>query len=122
MENSEILSGQILASSQWDGYSVASRGRLFFQATERTQGGWSAGQRNARQWFQVDLGSQYVKITGVATQGRQDHDEWVTSYKLNYGNDGKSFQYFKEKGEVEDKVSIKRVNQIFIMQICFSKQ
>ena len=110
MENSEISSGQILASSQWDGYSAASQGRLFLQATERTQGGWSAGKRNAWQWFQVDLGSQYVKITGVATQGRQEHDEWVTSYKLRYGNDGESFQYFKEEGKVEDKVNIKIVN------------
>ena len=110
MENSEISSGQILASSQWDGYSAASQGRLFFQATERTQGGWSAGKRNAWQWFQVDLGSQYVKITGVATQGRQEHDEWVTSYKLRYGNNGESFQYFKEEGKVEDKVNIKIVN------------
>ena len=110
MENSEISSGQILASSQWDGYSTASQGRLFFQATERKQGGWSAGKKNAKQWFQVDLGGQYVKITGVATQGRQDHDEWVTSYKLRYGNDGESFQSFKEERNLEDKVSIKIVN------------
>ena len=93
-----------------DRFSVASQGRLFLKATRRKQGGWSAGKKNARQWFQVDLGSQYVKITGVATQGRQDHDEWVTSYKLRYGNDGESFQSFKEERDLEDKVSIKIAN------------
>ena len=81
MENNEISDGQIRASSSWDGSFVVSRGRLSIKAS----------------------GANDTKVTGVATQGRQDADQWVTSYKLQYGSDGLNFQYYKDQGE--EKVS-----------------
>ena len=103
MENNEISDGQIRASSSWDGNSVASRGRLSIKASGRMRGSWTASARNPDQWLQIDLGANDTRVTGVATQGRQDADQWVTSYKLQYGNDGLYFQYYKDQGE--EKVS-----------------
>ena len=45
----------------------------------------------------------------VATQGRNynpswpygSHNQWVTKYKLQYRNDGVTFQYYKQQGEVK---------------------
>ena len=103
MENNEISDGQIRASSSWDGNSVASRGRLSIKASGALRGSWTASARNPHQWLQIDLGANNAKVTGVATQGRQDADQWVTSYKLQYGNDGLNFQYYKDQGA--DKVN-----------------
>ena len=105
MENGAILDRQITASSQWDDNHAPFQGRLYFQATGKKQGGWSAAQGNSRQWLQVDLGSQFAKVTRVATQGRNGgHTQWVTSYKLQYSNDGVNFHYYREQGQIADKV------------------
>ena len=33
------------------------------------------------------------------------YEQWVTKYKLQYGNDGSTFRVFKQDGESSDKVS-----------------
>ena len=30
-------------------------------------------------------------VVAIAVQGRQDYDQWVTSYSVKYGNDGVRF-------------------------------
>ena len=57
------------------------------------------------QWYQVDLGSEYTKVTGIATQGRGDYPEWVTKYKLRYSENGVKFYYYQEQSSVHVKVS-----------------
>lgn len=51
----------------------------------------------------MDLNSQY-RVTRVATQGKNGQDQWVTAYKLQYKEDGGSFQNYKEQGQSNDKV------------------
>ena len=99
MENGAISDGQISASSQFDANHAAKQGRLHCKA-----GSWSAGNTNLHQWLQVDLGSQYIKVTRVATQGRHDYPQWVTKYKLQYSNDGVNFHYYREQGQTAAKV------------------
>ena len=102
MENGAILDEQITASSQWSDNYAPFHGRLHFQASGQKQGSWSAAKNDLHQWLQVDLGNQYTKVTGVATQGA--FIEWVTEYKLTYSDDGVNFQYYKEQGQMADKV------------------
>jgi len=104
METRAISDRQISASSQWDANHAAIQGRLNFQAGGGKAGGWSAGSNNANQWLLVDLGSEFTKVTGVATQGRNNHGQWVTKYKLEYSKDGVHFQYYREQGRNENKV------------------
>ena len=35
------------------------------------------------------------RVEDVATQGRADHDQWVTSYKFAYSMDGVTFEYVR---------------------------
>ena len=101
MESRAISDAQISASSQWDDDQAAKQGRLNLKAVSGKQGCWSSRHNNKRQWLQADLGSS-KKVTYLATQGRNAHIQWVTSYKVEYSNDGSSFQYFQEQGA--DKV------------------
>ncbi|KAL9950367.1 hypothetical protein ACROYT_G042855 [Oculina patagonica] len=49
------------------------------------------------------LTSPIVKRVATQGQGYSDYSEWVTSYKLQYSNDGVSFQYYREQGQTQDK-------------------
>ena len=109
MENRFITNAQITASSQWDINHAAIQARLHFKAGGGKQGAWSAAANNQNQWLKVDLGAE-TDIRVIATQGRNLADQWVTSYKLDYSNDDKSFQKYRDPGSSADKVC----NQYFI--------
>ena len=104
MESGAIADSRIQASSQWDSRHAPSQGRLHFQGILFKAGSWSAGRNDLFQWLQIDLDSQYTKVTRVATQGRSDHSQWVTRYSLLYGNDGLHFQYYRGQGKLADEV------------------
>ena len=48
---------------------------------------WISKHNNHNQWVQVDLG-RAMKITGIATQGRQDAAQWTTAYYVKFSMDG----------------------------------
>jgi len=100
MENGAISDRQITASSQLDASHSAVQCRL------NKAGSWSAVSNNPIQWLQVDLKSQYTKVTRVATQGRDDSPQWVTKYKLQFSNDGVNFHYYMEPRQIGNKVRI----------------
>ena len=97
MESGAISDEQLSASSSYPGYR-ATEGRL------HSSTGWAAGSSDANQWFQVDLKSPYMKVTRVATQGRHDVIQCVSKYKLQYSDDGVTFQYYKESNQTKIKV------------------
>ena len=103
MENRLIKDAQITASSEWDSNHAAIQARLNFKAGGGKQGAWSARSNDANQWIQVAL-SSYTKLTGIATQGRNGHSQWVTKYQLQYSDDGVNFHYYKEPGQSSPKV------------------
>ncbi|XP_067039926.1 uncharacterized protein [Acropora muricata] len=108
LESGLISDLQISASSRWDSNHAPSQARLKYQETTGKSGAWAAAHNNDKQWLQVFLGN--TKITRVATQGRNyspswpygSHSQWVTKYKLQYSNNGVTFQYYKEQGEVKE--------------------
>ena len=106
MENGAISDEQITASSRYTADHAAHQGRLHFYETATKSGGWVAVTGDANQWLQIDLRSLYNKVTRVATQGINgvNHIDWVTSYMLQYGNDGVSFHYYRALGKTTNKV------------------
>ena len=42
-----------------------------------------------------------MRIKGVATQGRQDANQWVKSYTVMYSIDGMNFVPYKENRRVK---------------------
>ena len=108
-----ISDGQMSASSQWDDNHAASQGRLHFQGASGKGGSWKARRNDIHQWLQIDLRNQQTKVTGVATQGTIHQNQWVTKYRLQYGEDGEKFHCYREQGENEDEVR----NDLFIKKI-----
>ena len=112
MENGAITDGQITASSEKSNTQEAIRGRLHAKKGPGLAGAWSAKTNDPHQWLQVDLGSQYFKVTRVATQGRNagsGTNQWVTMYKLQYGDNGAHFRYYREQGQTANKVKLNSV-------------
>ena len=99
MENFKITPVQISASSQFSDHSP-NNGRLH---NIDNSGAWAAELADLNLWIQIDFRIE-TTVTYVATQGRYNLEQWVTQYKLQYSNDGNSFQAFKQQGENTEKV------------------
>ncbi|CAH3166795.1 unnamed protein product [Porites lobata] len=97
MENGLISDAQISASSEWDNNHGAERARLNGRRINLKRGAWSSRYNILGQWLQVDL-EKYTTVTGLATQGRSDEDQWVTKYRMQYSDDGVSFYLYTEPG------------------------
>ena len=64
---------------------------------------------NRTRWLQVDLGSP-TRVVGVITQGRPNTDkweQWVTSYKILYGNSTLTLEKIQNQDSGADFVSYK---------------
>ncbi|XP_030210788.1 EGF-like repeat and discoidin I-like domain-containing protein 3 isoform X1 [Gadus morhua] len=64
---------------------------------------WSPAESDLWPWIQVNL-QQWMRITGVITQGarRLGRSEFVKTYRVAYGDDGKTWRMIKAKGSKED--------------------
>ena len=118
MARKSISDNQISASSQLDGNHSAIQARLHSKA-----GAWSPLNNDLSQWLQVDLGSD-TRVTRVATQGSNAYNESVTKYKLQYSDDGVTFQFYKDVGDTSAKVfarlSAKYAVLHWFINSCFS--
>lgn len=85
------------ASSSYNVYHGPFLARLHRSRTGRFMGAWVARIRNANQWLQVALGRP-MKLTGIATQGRADANQWVTRYFVAFSQDNMHFEYYMEYG------------------------
>lgn len=90
LQRGTIKNAAFTASSQWDKYHAPFRARLHIPKQGRYMGAWSSRHNNHNQWLKIDLGRP-TKVTGMATQGRQDADQWVTAYYVYYSLDGVRF-------------------------------
>ena len=100
IENGRIRNQQISASSEWDRNHAAYLAKLNRRRTGRLMGAWSSRVNNAHQWLQVYLKIP-MKITSVATQGRNDAHQWVTKYRLSSSIDGAHFAFYWSQGSVK---------------------
>lgn len=74
--------------------------RLLYQITSfihRFIGAWSARVNNRYQWIEVTFKIP-KKIVAIATQGRQDANQWVTRYWCTYSMDRAHYAYYKQLG------------------------
>lgn len=101
MESGEIRDEQITASSQWSDEFRASKGRVQSGKDADGYSAWAASG-DASRWFQVDF-QQYTIVTGISTQGRRSLNEFVKSYTISFGDDGKNFYGYKPAGTFKVK-------------------
>ncbi|EDO48089.1 predicted protein [Nematostella vectensis] len=86
------------ASSRWDRNHGANRGRLNARRHGSRIGAWSARTNNRYQWIQVYF-PRPKTVTNIATQGRQDANQWVKSYYVTFSVNGVQFVPYKVKGK-----------------------
>ncbi|XP_052265940.1 uncharacterized protein LOC127868328 [Dreissena polymorpha] len=87
-----VLDNMMSASSSLDDHSTGpGRGRVNSTANVYSElaGAWVAGVADTNQYLEVDMGLPY-KFTKVHIQGRDDADEWITSFKFFYYSDSTS--------------------------------
>ena len=94
LQNRRLPNSRITASSEVNQFHAARLGRLGQVKRGRYVGAWCARHRNHNQWLKVDFGRP-MKITSVATQGRQDTNQWVTSFYLSSSQDNVHWEMYK---------------------------
>ena len=95
MENGKIPASALTASTYHSPSYSPNRGRL------NSQTSWSVSdQPGPQSWLQVDLG-RIMAVKKVATQGRRDYPNWVTSYKISFTVDGIDWVLYAENGIVK---------------------
>ena len=90
-----IPDSQLSGSGYFDSRYHYGRSRLHTQGNGGSIGGaWATDANTVGEYIQADFG-QLQRIQTVATQGRHDWDQWMTSYKFAYSTDGVTYPYVK---------------------------
>ncbi|KAM9213494.1 discoidin, CUB and LCCL domain-containing protein 1-like [Leptosomus discolor] len=95
------------ASSWWHEVDALGQDRAW--AAERAALGtaghsWAAEPGSEAAWLELDLGTRR-NVTGIVTKGSSEqHDYYVTSYRVSSSRDGKNWRPYRGSGGQEDKV------------------
>ena len=103
MESRAILDSWISATSEASSTFRPQLARLYQTNTFGGASGWCSYSNDYDQWLQVDLQEQ-TRVTGIATQGRGDYPQWVKNYKLQHGDDGHTFTFYRRIGDQSEAV------------------
>ena len=107
LSSGKIPNKSMKASSEADKYHAAFLARLNFKPKGRFKGGWSAKKNNRRQWIQVDF-KRYRRVTKVATQGRADAKQYVTSFAVASSPDGYRWTPFRVNSRLKVRSNKKK--------------
>ena len=94
LEDKRVPNGHLTASTYYNYHLSPWYGRL------NSIYSWSVRRNLVGQWFQVNF-VELMRIKGVATQGRQNANQWVRSYTVTYSVDGMSFRLYRENRRVK---------------------
>ena len=114
MEDRRILSGHLRASSSYNYNHGPDRARLNIHAGHGRTGAWVARYRNTKQWLQVDL-RQLSIIKGIATQGRREAHQYVSSYILSYSLKGVRFRMYSVYGRIKVMSTVLVILNLVVM-------
>jgi len=66
-------------------------------------GAWCAHENDTDPWILLSLDEEH-KFVGIVTQGREDAEDWVLSYKITYSYDGVNYDIYKNVTEGQPQV------------------
>ncbi|XP_030847151.1 lactadherin-like [Strongylocentrotus purpuratus] len=101
LESGAIPDSSLTAFSEWDANHGPRRGRLNVVQVGALFGAWTAKTNDLNQWIQVDLLATYT-IVGMATQGRQDQFQWVSSFKIACSLNSITFDTVKDPNTIDN--------------------
>ena len=105
-----VADNNIISNSQITASGYRSSGALYQPKRGRLNNvsngkGWCAQSCCGTQdWLQIDLGTTR-QICGVATQGDNQNDSWVITFKLSFSTDEGGWTFYKNADNTE-KVNI----------------
>lgn len=88
-----LSDSHLKASSSLSAKSGPQNSRLSSTYGLLSEGSWTAKIADDSQFLEVSLGNDNA-IYGVVTKGRDNHNEWVTSYFIMYSTDGITYSYY----------------------------
>ena len=100
IEDGRIKDSAMTASTIHNSAHAAHLGRLNLVARSGKAGAWCARTSNNKEWLQIDLGNP-TTVTKVATQGRQDYNQWPTSYSISYSLTGSYWVQYTVRGKIK---------------------
>ena len=106
LEDKRIPNGHLTASTYYNYRLSPIYGRLNGLYS------WSVRSNRVGQWFQVNF-VELTRVKGVATQGRQNANQWVKSYTVSYSVDEMNFSPYKENRRVKVRIEISQVILLF---------
>ena len=109
LEDGRFPDQLVTASSFYNYYCAPRNARLHQRRVGKYGGAWCARRSVRNQWIQFDFGGR-TRVTRVCTQGRQNSDQWVTSYYVTYSRDGQHFTPYREGRGT--KVNYSRQNRL----------
>ena len=86
------MDDRLQSSSELNNGNSKQQWRLNKQPKPGVPGGWVALESDKEPWLQISLFRQ-TSITGVIVQGREDKDQWVSSYKVRTSLDNTLWNY-----------------------------
>jgi len=98
IEDGRIPDGALTASTIYGSVCAAKLARLNLAAGSGKAGSWCTKKNDVNQWLQIDLRTP-TTVTKVATQGRQDASQWITSYSLSYSLAGSFWVQYTVRGK-----------------------
>ncbi|NXK04278.1 DCBD1 protein, partial [Herpetotheres cachinnans] len=95
------------ASSWWHEVDALGQDRAWVAtraALSTTGHSWAAEPGSEAAWLELDLGTRR-NVTGIITKGSSEqHDYYVTSYRVSSSRDGKNWRPYRGSGGQEEKV------------------
>ncbi|XP_061580092.1 contactin-associated protein-like 5 [Cololabis saira] len=99
--NAPLVSALPHSSLRSSSQSSASHAAFHAKLNRRDgAGGWSPMVTDHNPWLQVDLREQ-MEVTALATQGRYDSWDWVSSYLLLFSDTGRIWKQYRHEDGVE---------------------
>ena len=103
LSKGRIRNRQLKASSSWDRNHSPSRARLNLKKQGSRIGAWASRHKNRNQWLMIDIGHP-TRVTKIATQGRDDANQFVRSYYLYFSQNGGTWHAFKEGRKIKVRI------------------
>ena len=119
MESGSIIDDRLQSSSDLSNGANKQQWRLNQMSQPNILGGWVALESDKEPWLQISLYRQ-TSITGVILQGREDEDQWVTSYRVQTSLDGTSWDYVPGS-DVNGRPSEEEVKSVVLATVKASK-
>lgn len=113
VEDGRVPDPLMRASSFYNYYCSPFNGRLNRRRYSRYGGAWCAKRRDRRQWLLIDFGAA-TKVSRVATQGRQNSAQWVTSYYISHSKNGYKYTPYREGRRTKVRSSLNGPQSILL--------